>query len=227
MEFTMESLETLADQLSRISQARKLNALLRAKLHHRLSVIDAEIYLRDHPLSANPSSVFYDQPSIHGISDSEQQNLIQLFWGKKNIDRVEDHDPPRSSSDLPISAVAQRKLFLNSTRDARQRWLATSGGRHKVLLGRLNLLVHDNHFMLIDAVRYFMMIHIFRESISLPTIYPNMNFAKMRLFLTRVSDPQKVASEHALADFGVDVDEMQNRISSVLRQLRMEPADPE
>jgi hypothetical protein len=73
-------LPLLAGRLTKLSEARRLNAHLRTRLMHLLSVVDAELFVLTLSASQYPYSVFYDQREVKGVSESEHRKLVQLFW---------------------------------------------------------------------------------------------------------------------------------------------------
>jgi hypothetical protein len=208
----MADLQGLADRLTRVSEARKLNASLRSMLHNRLSVIDAQLYVLMQTKS-NPAPLMnYGQPQTHGLSDSERQRLVQIFWGKA----ADAGDSPRryaSASETLVSAVTQRASLLNAGRNARQRCLAVSGGRDRVAIARARVCVWDARFILIDAARYFIVGRVFADAVSMQAVLPWINGRRMREFIG------KIAKEGArpLAEYGVDVERMQRQITAALR----------
>jgi hypothetical protein len=210
-----EQLQILADRLTRISNARKLNASPRTKLYNRLSLIDSQIFA----LTYSAASPKYNQPSTHHLPEPEKAILIHHFWGNRD----DSTDSPRRYTTPPKSlpsAISQRKFFLNSGRNARQRCLAASGGFQKVTIDRLNLFSADSRFILIDAVRFFVIGRVFRDSISIRMVYPWINATKMREFCGNLIEN----GEHKLEEDRIDVAEMQERITAVLKpqkQLEM------
>jgi hypothetical protein len=137
---------------------------------------------------------------------------VQVFWGKA-ADAGDSSRRYAPASEALASAATQRASLLNGGRNARQRCLAVSGGRQRVALERVCLFARDTRFILIDAVRYFVLGRVFSESVSTQAALPWINGGRMREFLGKVSRE----SGRALADYGIDVDRMQQQIAAALR----------
>jgi hypothetical protein len=189
-----------------------MNASLRAKLHRRLSAIDAQLYASTHPPSDCAYFAKYGEPSIHGIPGPEKQKLVQLFWGNRD-DSKESHHRYASASEALPSPFAQRTFFLNGSRNARQRCLAASGGSRRVTLDRITLFSRDARFMLIDAVRYYFISRVFGDVVPMTVACPWINAAKLREFINALPSE----AHRSLAEYGINVDEMEHRITSALR----------
>jgi hypothetical protein len=211
----MDRLAFLADRLAKISEARRLNAVLKTRLMQRLSVIDAQLFALTNPSSQYPYAVIYDHREMKGISESEHRKLVHMFWGRTLVGTPGQRESRDRRSPSVLSPLSRRSNFLNSARSLRQRCLVSRRDTEKLRFFKHESLCQvDACFCVIEAVRFYVMTSVFGDSVSMRKIYPLMDLSRMRL---RFRDIEKSGRVNSLKECGINVEEMQQRISTVLR----------
>lgn len=155
-----------------------------------------------------------EQQNIWGVSNSELQKLVQMFWGKHLVEtnRQVDRGTKRA---MKLTAAEQRICFINSNLSARQRCLILNAkgnplSRVKSVFARPAMHHSDPAFSVIDLVRCHIMTSVFGKEISLRHVYPWMNTGKMTLALQHLA---KQPPTKTLEEIGIDADELQQKIS--------------
>lgn len=215
----MESIITLQTKISKVFEARKLNAKLREMLLQRLQTIKAEIYVHTHQ---KEKKIPFNRQDVdlYGMSPSEYSKLAQLFWGKFHIQGEVELD---AESIKPIQLTANQKLllFLHQSKSSRQKALVLSTPVFNPTISdiqsQIAIPIRVRPYSIHDIIRFYIFFKIFGPNFPINSIYPHISSRTMRTVVKSIeNDIKKIPSLNSIE---LTPDDLQEYITNILNHL--------
>lgn len=218
----MDEIIALQEKLKKIAEARRLNAKIRESLKRRLQIVDAQIYSKT--VSKDSLEPFYyEAPKLWGLNYFEYSKLSQLFWGRTRKN-AEDHVNYNKSYKTYLTMNDKKALYLNQYRSSKQKALMITKencslvvfSKQHPILAPIRLKPYSVH----DVIRYYIFSKLYGQTFSISSVYPNISGIVMKRLVKNLMHGRKNAPE--LDSLGIDREEMQNYITSVIMSLKQD-----